>query len=52
MPLQVPLHIAIRETSDSGAPIVASVPGSPQAAAYRAIAARVMQKLLATPKLE
>jgi ATP-binding protein involved in chromosome partitioning len=35
---EVPLHMAIREKSDSGQPIVISDPESPQAAAYREIA--------------
>jgi len=38
---EVPLHIAIRETSDGGTPIVASQPDSAHAAAYRAIADKV-----------
>ncbi|MCW5715550.1 MAG: iron-sulfur cluster carrier protein ApbC [Bauldia sp.] len=37
---EVPLHIAIRETSDAGTPVVATDPDGPHAAAYRAIAAR------------
>jgi len=36
---EVPLVMAIRETSDAGTPIVVSDPDSPSAAAYRAIAA-------------
>ena len=39
------LDIAIRETSDSGQPIVVSRPGSPHAGAYRTIARRVLEKL-------
>ncbi len=42
---EIPLDIEIRETSDSGAPIVVSNPDSPQAAAYRAIAERVAEKI-------
>jgi ATP-binding protein involved in chromosome partitioning len=42
---EVPLEMIIRETSDSGLPIVATKPDSPQAAAYRAIAARVRDEL-------
>ena len=38
---EVPLEMAIRETSDAGLPIVASQPDSPHAAAYRAIAENV-----------
>ncbi|MEE8203167.1 MAG: P-loop NTPase, partial [Alphaproteobacteria bacterium] len=42
---EVPLHIAIRETSDSGQPIVVSQPDSPQAQAFVRIAARVGEKI-------
>jgi ATP-binding protein involved in chromosome partitioning len=42
---EIPLDIRIRETSDDGTPIVAAEPASPHAAAYRAIAARLWQKL-------
>ncbi|MFN4165416.1 MAG: iron-sulfur cluster carrier protein ApbC [Ferrovibrio sp.] len=42
---ELPLNIAIRETSDGGAPIVASQPDSEEAKAYRAIAAKVAEKL-------
>jgi ATP-binding protein involved in chromosome partitioning len=35
---EVPLTLAIRETSDAGKPVVASDPKSPAAEAYRAIA--------------
>jgi ATP-binding protein involved in chromosome partitioning len=42
---EVPLEMTIRETSDAGLPIVATKPDSPQAAAYRAIAARVRDEL-------
>jgi ATP-binding protein involved in chromosome partitioning len=42
---EVPLDMAIRETSDSGRPIVVSDPDSPHAKTYRAIAQRVWQKL-------
>jgi ATP-binding protein involved in chromosome partitioning len=35
---EVPLDMAIRETSDSGRPVVAADAGGPQAAAFRAIA--------------
>lgn len=38
---EVPLELAIRETSDAGEPIVASQPQSHQAETYRAIAAKV-----------
>ncbi|MEO1227079.1 MAG: iron-sulfur cluster carrier protein ApbC [Pseudomonadota bacterium] len=42
---EVPLDIAIRETSDSGRPITIAVPDGPQAAAYKAIAEKVADKL-------
>jgi ATP-binding protein involved in chromosome partitioning len=42
---EVPLEMAIRETSDAGLPIVATQPDSPHAAAYRAIAAKVRDQL-------
>jgi ATP-binding protein involved in chromosome partitioning len=38
---EVPLDIEIREKSDAGLPVVATVPEGPHAKAYRAIAARV-----------
>ncbi|MET4697862.1 ATP-binding protein involved in chromosome partitioning [Constrictibacter sp. MBR-5] len=42
---EVPLHIAIRETSDGGRPIVASAPDSEHAKAYMAIARKVDAKI-------
>jgi len=42
---EIPLDIAIRETSDGGNPIVMSDPKSPHAAAYRDIAQKVWAKL-------
>jgi ATP-binding protein involved in chromosome partitioning len=42
---EVPLHLAIRETSDAGTPIVASQPDSPHALAFRAIADIVWQSV-------
>jgi len=42
---EIPLDIAIRETSDGGQPIVVSQPRSPHAAAYRDIAQKVWAKL-------
>lgn len=42
---EVPLDIAIRETSDGGDPIVISQPDSDHAKVYRAIAARVWDKI-------
>jgi len=41
----IPLHIDIRETSDSGKPIVVSQPDSPQSTAYKAIARCILEKL-------
>jgi len=38
---EIPLEMALRETSDAGQPIVASQPSSPIAAAYRDVARRV-----------
>jgi ATP-binding protein involved in chromosome partitioning len=42
---EVPLHIAIRETSDAGTPIVMSQPDGEHAKAYRAIAAKIWAKV-------
>jgi ATP-binding protein involved in chromosome partitioning len=42
---EVPLHIDIREKSDSGLPVVATAPDGPHAAIYRDIAARVRDQL-------
>jgi ATP-binding protein involved in chromosome partitioning len=42
---EVPLHMDIREKSDSGQPVVATVPDGPHAQAYREIAARVRDGL-------
>tara|TARA_R110002050_G_scaffold38227_1_gene94626 strand:+ start:1028 stop:1345 length:318 start_codon:yes stop_codon:yes gene_type:complete len=42
---EVPLHLAIRETSDHGNPITISSPTCPQAEAYRAIARKIVDKL-------
>jgi len=42
---QIPLHVAIRETSDAGTPIVASQPAGEAAAAYVSVAERVWAKL-------
>jgi ATP-binding protein involved in chromosome partitioning len=44
---EVPLHIAIREKSDSGLPVVATEPDGEHARIYRDIAARVRDSLLA-----
>lgn len=42
---EIPLDIAIRETSDGGTPIVAVAPDGAHAGAYRAIAETVWQKV-------
>jgi len=42
---EIPLHIAIRETSDAGQPIVASAPDSAEAEAFLAVARRVDEKI-------
>ncbi len=42
---EVPLDVAIRETSDAGTPVVAGSPEGPHAAAYLAIAERVRAAL-------
>jgi ATP-binding protein involved in chromosome partitioning len=44
---EIPLVPRIRETSDSGAPVVASHPDSAEAKAFLAIAAQVAQKIAA-----
>ncbi|XP_029282719.1 iron-sulfur cluster transfer protein NUBPL [Cottoperca gobio] len=41
----VPLHLNIREMSDRGKPVVISSPDSPEAEAYRKVAAAVVQRL-------
>jgi ATP-binding protein involved in chromosome partitioning len=42
---EVPLDMAIRETSDSGRPVVATDPDGAHAAAYRAIATQIRDQL-------
>ncbi|HET7885153.1 MAG TPA: Mrp/NBP35 family ATP-binding protein [Bradyrhizobium sp.] len=42
---EIPLHMAIRTTSDSGNPVVESEPNGPHAEIYRAIAAKVRDGL-------
>ncbi|MGH6983637.1 MAG: iron-sulfur cluster carrier protein ApbC [Stellaceae bacterium] len=42
---ELPLVVAIRETSDSGRPIVVSQPDSPHAKVYKQIATRIWEKL-------
>ncbi|BAT61170.1 chromosome-partitioning ATPase Soj [Variibacter gotjawalensis] len=44
---EVPLHMAIRETSDAGKPVVATDPESVHAKAYRAIAMKVRDQIAA-----
>jgi len=39
---EVPLHMAIRETSDGGRPVVATDPEGPEAKAFRAIAQTIL----------
>ncbi|HTO61885.1 MAG TPA: Mrp/NBP35 family ATP-binding protein [Bradyrhizobium sp.] len=42
---EIPLHMAIRETSDSGNPVVVSEPGGAHAEAYRAIGIAIRDQL-------
>jgi len=42
---EIPLDIAIRETSDAGTPVVVSEPDGPHAAIYRAIGEKVRDQL-------
>jgi ATP-binding protein involved in chromosome partitioning len=42
---EIPLHMSIRATSDSGTPVVESEPDGPHAAIYRAIGANVRNQL-------
>jgi ATP-binding protein involved in chromosome partitioning len=42
---EIPLHMSIRATSDSGTPVVESEPDGPHAAIYRAIGTRVRDQL-------
>jgi ATP-binding protein involved in chromosome partitioning len=42
---EVPLHMAIREKSDAGLPVVATEPDSPHAQIYRDIAVKVREQL-------
>jgi ATP-binding protein involved in chromosome partitioning len=42
---EIPLHMAIRATSDSGTPVVESDPDGPHAAIYRAIGQKVRDRL-------
>jgi ATP-binding protein involved in chromosome partitioning len=42
---EVPLHMEIRERSDAGRPVVATMPDGPHAGIYRAIAAQVRDQI-------
>jgi len=42
---EIPLHMSIRATSDSGTPVVEREPDGPHAAIYRAIGAKVRDQL-------
>jgi ATP-binding protein involved in chromosome partitioning len=42
---EVPLHMAIRERSDAGLPVVATEPDGPHAKIYREIAGRVLEQM-------
>jgi ATP-binding protein involved in chromosome partitioning len=42
---EVPLHIDIRERSDAGLPVVATMPDSPHTGIYRTIAAQVRDQV-------
>ncbi|MEO6382646.1 MAG: P-loop NTPase, partial [Nitrobacter sp.] len=42
---EIPLHMSIREASDSGNPVVESEPDGPHAAIYRAISGRIRDRL-------
>lgn len=44
---ELPLKLAIREMADAGTPIVLAAPASDEAARYRAIAARIWEKVSA-----
>ncbi|KAF4102342.1 hypothetical protein G5714_017142 [Onychostoma macrolepis] len=46
----IPLHLNIRETSDKGQPVVVSFPESPEAEAYRRVAAAVVHRLAVQPR--
>src|SRR5579862_9795963 len=53
---EVPLHMDIREKSDAGLPVVATMPDGPHARIYRDIAARVREQMVgragkAAPKI-
>jgi ATP-binding protein involved in chromosome partitioning len=46
---EVPLHMTIREKSDSGLPVVATEPDGPHAKIYRDIAAKVLEQIKGGP---
>jgi ATP-binding protein involved in chromosome partitioning len=46
---EVPLHMTIREKSDSGMPVVATEPDGPHAKIYRDIAAKVLEQIKGGP---
>lgn len=46
---EIPLHMAIRTSSDAGAPVVDSEPDGPHAAIYRAIGEKIKAQLVGTP---
>ncbi len=46
---EVPLHMDIREKSDAGLPVVATVPDGPHAKIYRGIASRVRDQIALGP---
>ena len=48
----LPLDMAIREQGDGGVPVVAAAPDSTVAAAYRALAQRVVEALRARPRVK
>jgi ATP-binding protein involved in chromosome partitioning len=41
---EVPLDMAIRETSDAGKPVMATHPDGPQASAFRAIVREILSR--------
>jgi ATP-binding protein involved in chromosome partitioning len=45
---EIPLHMAIRTTSDAGTPVVDSEPAGVHAGLYRAISAKVQAQLKST----
>lgn len=47
----LPLEVGIREQGDAGVPVVRAAPGSAAAAAYRAVAGRLLEELGKRPRL-